>query len=147
MRGFPGGSVDKDPPAMQGTQAQSLVWENPTYHGPAKPVSHHWAHVPQLLKTVYQGPGPHQEKPRQWEACVLQQKSSPCSPQLEKACAKQCRPGAAINKQIKTLKKKVIFFKILKKNRWMNKQSVAYLYTGLKRMKYWHMLRQGWISK
>ena len=27
--GFPGGSVIKDPPAMQETQVQSLVWEDP----------------------------------------------------------------------------------------------------------------------
>ena len=35
-----------------------------------------------------------QEKPLQWEACVLQQ-SSPRSPQLEKAHVQQQRPNAA----------------------------------------------------
>ena len=36
---------------MQGTQVQSLVWEDPTCRGATKPMCHNcWAHVPQLLK-------------------------------------------------------------------------------------------------
>ena len=31
--GFPGGSVVKNPPAMQETQVQSLGWENPLEKG------------------------------------------------------------------------------------------------------------------
>ena len=34
----------------------------------------------------------------QWEACILQPKSSPCLPQLEKAYEQQQRPNAAENK-------------------------------------------------
>ena len=29
LRGFPGGSTVKNPPAMQETQVRSLVWEDP----------------------------------------------------------------------------------------------------------------------
>ena len=38
------------------------------------------------------------EKPMQWKACALQLKSSPCSPQLEKALIEQQRPSTAKNK-------------------------------------------------
>ena len=33
--GFPGGSLP-----MQETQVRSLIWEDPTCHGPTKPVHH-----------------------------------------------------------------------------------------------------------
>ena len=36
-RGFPGGSVVKSPPAMQETQGQALVQEDPTCRGTSKP--------------------------------------------------------------------------------------------------------------
>ena len=63
---------------MPGTQVRSLVWEDPTCCGAAKPMRHNdWAHTPQ------------QEKSLQWEARALQ---------LEKACAQQRRPNAAKNK-------------------------------------------------
>ena len=53
-RDFPGGAVVKNPPAraslvaqwlgvcllMQGTRVRALVWEDPTCHGAAGPVSH-----------------------------------------------------------------------------------------------------------
>ena len=58
---------------MQGTRIRSLLWEEPTYRGAAKPVRHnywawtleptrhnYWACVPQLLKPAHSG------------ACVLQ---------------------------------------------------------------------------
>ena len=35
---FPDGTVDKSPPASQGTQVQSLVQEDPTCLGATKPV-------------------------------------------------------------------------------------------------------------
>ena len=63
IEGFPGGSVVKNPPAMQGTWVGALVQEDPTCHRATKPVrrnywacaleptSHnYWARVPQLLK-------------------------------------------------------------------------------------------------
>ena len=50
---------------MQGTQVRALVWEDPTWHRPTKPVCHnywacaqdpvshnYWAHVLQLLKSM-----------------------------------------------------------------------------------------------
>ena len=40
------------------------------------------------------------ERPPQWEARAPQQKSSPCSPQPEKARAQQRRPSAAKNKYV-----------------------------------------------
>ena len=51
---------------MQGTQVQSLLQEEATCSGAAKPMHHNsWAHAP----------GAHalqQEKPLQWEAYALQ---------------------------------------------------------------------------
>ena len=62
---FPDGTVDKSPPASQGTQVQSLVQEDPTCHRATKPEHHNYcacalesmgrnylAHVPQLVKPV-----------------------------------------------------------------------------------------------
>ena len=37
---FPGGPVVKNPLPMQGTWVQSLIQEDPTYSGAAKPVHH-----------------------------------------------------------------------------------------------------------
>ena len=63
---------------MKGTQVQSLVQEDPTCRGAAKPVRHnYWAHAQQLLNPGY---------------------SRACVPQLEKACTQQQRPNAAKNK-------------------------------------------------
>ena len=39
---FPGDAVVKNPPAMQGTWVRALVWEDPTCHGAAKPMSHNY---------------------------------------------------------------------------------------------------------
>ena len=39
---FPGGPVIKNPPAMQGTQVPSLVWEDHTCHGASEPTSHNY---------------------------------------------------------------------------------------------------------
>ena len=75
----------------QGTQVRALVWEDPTCRGATKPVRHnYWACVPRERTP--------QEKALQSEACAPQRKSSPHSPQLEKAHAQQRRPNAAINK-------------------------------------------------
>ena len=67
LRGFPGGSVVKNPLPMQETWVQSLIWENPTCHEAAKPVHHkswawalepwnqsYWAHEP--MSHNYQSP-------------------------------------------------------------------------------------------
>ena len=97
---------------MQGTQVRALGREDPRCRGANKPVRHnywactlepashnYWAHVPQLLNPmVPRARAPQQEKPTQWEARAPQQKSSPRSPQLEKARAQQQRPNAAKNK-------------------------------------------------
>ena len=41
-QGFPGGPVVRNPPAMQVPQVQSLVQEDPMYHGATKPVHHNY---------------------------------------------------------------------------------------------------------
>ena len=68
---------------MQGTQVQSLVWEDPTCCGASKPVRHnywacalepashnYWAHAPR-------GRAPQQEKPLWWEARAPQRRVAP----------------------------------------------------------------------
>ena len=63
---FPGGSVDRSPSAIPGTQVQFLVQEDSTRHEATKPTCHnYWACAPQ------------QEKPLQWEAHALQQRAAP----------------------------------------------------------------------
>ena len=87
--------------AMQGTLVRSLVWEDPIYHG---------THTHNTIESVLQSsrtattePNTLQLlKPESYRACALQQReatakrslhiamqSSPCLPQLEKACTKQ----------------------------------------------------------
>ena len=86
---------------MQGTRVRALVWEDPTCHGAARPVS-------QLLSL------------RVWSLCSATgeaaivrgprtaMKSGPRLPQLEKALAQKRRPNTAKNKnKINKLKKKV----------------------------------------
>ena len=42
---------------VQGTQVQTLVWEDPTCHGATKPMCHnYWACVSQLLKPAHLEP-------------------------------------------------------------------------------------------
>ena len=89
---------------IQGTGVRALVREDPTCRGATKPVCHnYWS-------------------PRAWSPCSATReatamrsprtaiKSSPRSPQLEKACAQQRRPNTAknqsINQSINLLKKK-----------------------------------------
>ena len=100
------------PLPMQRTRVRSLVREDPPCHRATKPMRHnywacalepashnHWARALQLLKPTHLEPVlRHKEKPPQWEACAPQQKSSPRSPQLEKARAQQRRPNAAKKK-------------------------------------------------
>ena len=84
---------------MQETRLQSLIQEDPTYLGAAKPVRpNYWAcalepgnhnygaHVPELVQPLC--PGAHalqQEKPPQWETLALQLESSLHSLKLEKS--------------------------------------------------------------
>ena len=82
---------------MRGTQVRALVQEDPTCRGATKPmrhnywasalgpVSHNWAHVPQLLSpcaatTEAHAPracAPQQEKPPEWEAHAQQGRVAP----------------------------------------------------------------------
>ena len=86
---------------MQGTRDWSLVQEDPTCCRATKPTCHnYWAHVLQLLNLT--PPEPmlrNKRKHRKWEACAPQWKSSPCSPQLEKAHVQQQRPNATKKKK------------------------------------------------
>ena len=66
---------------MQGTQTQSLVWEDPTCHGVTKPASHNY-----LLSPSSRGLQATTTEPAFLEP-VLRNKSSPHSEQLEKALA------------------------------------------------------------
>ena len=96
---------------MQGTQVQALAREDPTCRGAMKPVRHnywtcalepkshnYWTRVPQLLKPTHLEPVLRNRR----EATAMRslhttKKSSPCSPQLEKAHVRQWRPNAAKN--------------------------------------------------
>ena len=93
---------------MQRTQVRALVQEDPTCHGATKPVCHnywacalepvshnYWAHEPQLLKPACLEPVLCNEKPLQWESHATATKSSPRSPQPEKARVQQQRPNTA----------------------------------------------------
>ena len=79
---------------VQETSVQSLVQEDCTRRGATKPV-----HC-QLAEPTPRAQKPRQLKPLQWEA-LHAAKASPPATQLEKAHAKQRRPRAAKNKQIK----------------------------------------------
>ena len=98
---------------MQGTRVQALVWEDPTCHGATKPMHHnywacalepvshnYWAHVPQLLNPAHLEPVLRNKRSHRNEKPVHTTKSSPCSPQLEKAHVQQQGPNAAKNKLI-----------------------------------------------
>ena len=97
---------------MEGTQVQSLVWENSAYHGAFKPVHHnYWAHALEpACRTNW--------SPCAWSLYSITRevtpvrslstakKSSPLSLQLEKACAEQWGPSAVKTKQNNWLLKK-----------------------------------------
>ena len=87
---------------MQGTRVQALVREDPTCHRATKPVRHnYWACEPQLLSlhaTTTEAQVPTAHALQQREVTTMRSprtatKSSPCSPQLEKARAQQRRPN------------------------------------------------------
>ena len=107
---------------MQGTWVQSLAWEDPTWRRATKTESHNseahalehggrncWARTLQLLKPAL--PRAHvlqQQQIPQWGAHALLLKSSPCSPQLEKACAQQQRLSAAKSKWVNFKRRKCL---------------------------------------
>ena len=84
---FPGGIVVKNLPASAGDTGSSPgPGRSHMPRGAAKPVSHnYWSPRPRAREP--------QEKPPPWEAHAT--KSSPRSPQLEKAHVQQQRPNAA----------------------------------------------------
>ena len=83
---FHSGPVVKTSPVKQGTQVPSLIQEDSTCLGAAKPMYHnYWS-----SRT--------QEKPPQLEAHSLQPESSLHSLQLEKAHVQQQRSSTAKNK-------------------------------------------------
>ena len=106
---------------MQGTRVWALVREDPTCRGATKPVRHnywacaleptshnYWACKPQLLSPRTYSPCSTTREATTMRSPCTATKSSPRSPQLEKAHAQQWRPNTAKNKQIinKFLKKK-----------------------------------------
>ena len=91
---FSGGAVNKNPSAS----AEEMA----SIPGPGRfhVLQSHQAGAPQLLSLCSRARVPQQGKSLQWDARAPQLESSPCSPQLEKACAKELRPSAAKNKLI-----------------------------------------------
>ena len=105
---------------MQGTRVRALVQEDPTCRGATKPVRHnywawalepvshnYWARAPQLLKPMHLEPMLCNKRShcneKQTHRTVT--KSSPHSPQLQKACVQQRRSNTAKNKLKKKKKK------------------------------------------
>ena len=93
---------------MQGTWVQSLVREDPTCHGAAKPVhGNYWACALEPASHNYWSPHAYSPCSATRETTATRgphtaMKSSLRSPQLEKACVQQWRPKAAksiINKR------------------------------------------------
>ena len=99
---------------MQGTRVRSLVWEDPTCLGAAKPVHHnywacalepvshnYWARMPQLLKPAHPRAHAPQREATAMRSPRTATHTSPHSPQLEKARMRQQRPNAAKKKKEK----------------------------------------------
>ena len=97
---------------MQGTRVRALVREDPTCHRATKPVRHnYWACAIEPASHNFWSPCAtttearvlRARAPATREATAMRMpcttmKSSPCSPQLEKACTQQQRPNPAKNK-------------------------------------------------
>ena len=87
---------------MQGTRVWSLVREDPTCSGTAKPLCpNYWACTPQTHAP--------QEKSQKWEAYTT------LSPQLQKAYGQQGRPSASKNNEYVNFLKCIISLKSQKK--------------------------------
>ena len=79
---------------VQGTRVRALVREDPTCHRATKPVHHnYWARVPQLLKPMHLEPMLRNKRATAMRSPHTATKSSPRSPQLEKARTQQRRPN------------------------------------------------------
>ena len=78
-RGFPGGLVIKNLLPVRETRVQSLLQEDSTRHGAAKPLR------PNNWVCLCSEPGLLNEKPLQQGACTLQLGSSPHPPQLARS--------------------------------------------------------------
>ena len=103
---------------MQGTWVRALVQEDTTCHRATKPVCHnywacalepmshnYWALVPQLVKPAHLEPVLHNKRSHRNQEPRTATKSSPRSPQLEKAPVEQRRPNTAkINKSKKRIR-------------------------------------------
>ena len=96
---------------MRGTRVRSLVQEDPTCCRAAGPVRHnywacalepashdYWARMPQLLKPACPSPCSATREATAMRSPHTAMKSSPRSPQLEKAHVQQQRPNIAKNK-------------------------------------------------
>ena len=83
---------------MQGTRVRAVVREDPTRRGATKPGRHnYWVHMPQLLTPACQEPVLRNKRSHCSEKPCTLTKSSPRSPQLEKARAQQQKPNTAKN--------------------------------------------------
>ena len=77
---------------VHGTRVWALVWEDPTCRGASKPVCrNYWAREPQLLKPVHLEAKLCKREATTMRSSCTATNSSPCSPQLEKACVQQWR--------------------------------------------------------
>ena len=89
---------------MQGTRIRALLWEDPTCCGATKPVRHnYWVRALEPTCHTYWSPSAQSPCSATREATAMRiprtaRKSSPRSPQLEKARMQQRRPNAAKNK-------------------------------------------------
>ena len=97
---------------MQERWTGSLIREDPACCGTTKAGHRNcWAWALELGAAATEAPRPRasasqQEKPLQWEACVLELESTPCSPQLEKGLRSTEDPAQPkINKRIKLILK------------------------------------------
>ena len=94
---------------MQGSPVQFLIQEYPTSRGATKPVRHnYWALAPRARAL--------QQKLLQWEAHLLQRKSSPGSPQIGKVHTQQQKPSATKKKKKIYIYIYIYFFFFLKCN-------------------------------
>ena len=104
---------------MQETQVQSLIREDPIWHEAATPVCHnywactrelgscnYWAHTPHLLMSALEPTLGNNEKPLQWEACVLQLEGGPHLLQLEKNLCSNEYPAQPKKQKQKTTQAK-----------------------------------------
>ena len=94
---------------MQGTWVRSLAREDHTCHGATKPMCYkYWACALEAASHNYWSPHAYSPCSATREATALRspstaRKSSPRSPQLEKACAQQRRPNSTKKKFLKSL--------------------------------------------